>query len=159
VATYFFSNKVDTYDSLREWLKPEVNRDAFRRAGKLGPFFKVGDKTADYFRVLVGHSDAIAVDRGQRQLLADAHLVPLHSITISYKEKRSILQLTALAMNCRPIDLDKSIYDYYVSTNKMKQASVQFPIRNNDQLKFCHNCGCQLLVSDGFCTKCGAKQH
>lgn len=140
-------------------MKPEGNRDIFAKAGKLGPFFRPADKTADYFRKLLGHWDAIAVDTGQRKLLAQANLVPFYSTLVAYKEKRTILQLTALNLDSRPIDLDSSIYKYYVDTNKMKGTAQQpqnLPKRGG---KYCHNCGHRLFDLDTFCTKCGTKQH
>jgi hypothetical protein len=158
-AQYFASKGIDTYESLREWLMPEENRDAFRGAGKLGPFFRMADKSADYFRKLVGHWDAIAVDKGQKRLLANARLVPFYSTAISYKEKRTILQLTALAMECRPIDLDESIYCYYVATKKMAQTPGVSRSQNTSGLKYCHGCGYQLHMADTFCTRCGVRQH
>ena len=69
-AEYFSKiNNLNTYVQLKNWLESETNRDLFKNLGEVGPFFKTGDKTVDYFRKLVGHWDAVAVDRGAENAL------------------------------------------------------------------------------------------
>lgn len=158
-ADYFIKRGLNTFSDLWEWLKSENNRDSFAGAGKLGPFFRPADKTADYFRKLVGHWDAVAVDRGQKLLLAQAQVAKRYSTLVNYKERRTILQLTALNIGCRPIDLDESIYLYYVNTNKMADMAQTLHQRNESKYKYCHSCGYKLSPRDGYCARCGAKQH
>jgi len=128
VARFFASKGIDTFEQLYDWLRPEKHRDELltlerdpRRA-----VFSAGDKTADYFRGVVGHWDAVAVDRNIRALLDDAGIVSRSSNKYGYKEKRSIVQLAALDLGCRPIDLDSSIYKeilYYARKAKVAYAT------------------------------------
>jgi hypothetical protein len=57
--------------------------------------------------VLVCHWDAVAVDSNIKAILENAGLTSEYN----YKEMRAIVQLAALEMNLRPIDLDASIYN------------------------------------------------
>ncbi len=102
------ANDVDKYAQMVTWLEPMRNRDRLLMLNggeKIGAF-KVGDKTADYFRVLVGHWDAVAVDKEVRQFLAACGVVPMHSTLFEYAEKRAIVQLAALELGMLPVDLD-----------------------------------------------------
>jgi hypothetical protein len=112
VAEFFSKRGMETFSQMREWLKSEENRDSLltdrsKLGGNTNTTFKVADKTADYLRLLVGHFDAVAVDSNIKALLESAGI----STKYDYKQKRVIIQLAALEMGIRPIDLDLSIYN------------------------------------------------
>lgn len=110
VGNFFVNRGIETYSELKEWLKSEDNRDSLlSNRSELGGHspFRVADKTADYFRVLVCHWDAVAVDSNIKVILENAGITSKYN----YKEMRAIVQLAALNMNLRPIDLDASIYE------------------------------------------------
>lgn len=119
----FFANRgIETYSELKEWLKSEDNRDSLlsNRSGLGGhSVFRVGEKTADYFRVLVCHWDAVAVDSNIKTILENAGITSKYN----YKERRTIVQLAALEMKRNPIDLDASIYnDSVVHPERYKKS-------------------------------------
>jgi hypothetical protein len=130
VGNFFSSRGIETYSELKEWLKPENNRDSLlSKRSRLGGngIFRVSDKTADYFRVLVGHWDAVAVDSNIKTILENARVPSEYS----YKEMRAVVQLAAIDMNLRPIDLDASIYNdsvihpaRYKKSNKQRQRNI-----------------------------------
>jgi len=106
VAQFFAGKGIETFDSLYKWLEPESNRDSLltQNSGLQWGVFRIGNKTADYFRGLVGHWDAVAVDRGIRELLAAAKVISKFSNKYDYKEIRSIVQLTAVShFDSRPL--------------------------------------------------------
>ena len=110
VGNFFVNRGIETYSELKEWLKSEDNRDSLlSNRSELGGHspFRVADKTADYFCVLVCHWDAVAVDSNIKVILENAGITSKYN----YKEMRAIVQLAALNMNLRPIDLDASIYE------------------------------------------------
>lgn len=117
-ARFFQRNGVNTFDELYVWLESEENRNNLLtvNSGLKGSVFRVADKTADYIRVLVGHWDAVAVDKGIHGLLARMLRLPKSrkSKKWPYKEKRTIVQLAALHLGCTPRDLDRSLYRHYV---------------------------------------------
>ena len=135
VGNFFANRGIETYSELKEWLKPEDNRDSLlsERSGLGGnSTFRVADKTADYFRVLVCHWDAVAVDSNIKAILENAGITSEYN----YKEMRAIVQLAALEMNLRPIDLDASIYndsvvhpERYKRGNKRRQHDIDEAIR------------------------------
>jgi hypothetical protein len=109
VGNFFANRGIETYSDLKEWLNSEVNRDSLLSdRSKLGgnSTFRVADKTADYFRILVHQWDAVAVDSNIRVILGNATIRSGYN----YEEMRSIVQLAAVDMDLRPIDLDASIY-------------------------------------------------
>jgi hypothetical protein len=130
VGNFFTNRGIETYSELKEWLKPEDNRDSllFERSGLGGNSpFRVADKTADYFRVLVCHWDAVAVDSNIKAIIKNVGITSEYA----YKEMRAIIQLAALEMNLRPIDLDASIYndsvvypERYKRSNKRRWCDV-----------------------------------
>jgi hypothetical protein len=135
VAKFFQSQKnaqgknLNTFDDVKEWLAPYANRNKLltKNSGLSGKVFRISDKTADYFRVLTGHWDAVAVDRGIKQILNKAGILRSANSTVyTYEEMRTIVQLAALP-NDRPIDLDQWIYKFYErnkkATNKVKTAA------------------------------------
>ena len=109
VGNFFANRGIETYSELKEWLKSEDNRDSLlsNQSGFGGNSpFRVADKTADYFRVLVCHWDAVAVDSNIKAIFRNATIPSNYS----YKEMRAIFQLGAINMSLRPIDLDASVY-------------------------------------------------
>jgi hypothetical protein len=130
VGNFFANRGIETYSELKEWLKLEDNRDSLlsERSGLGGnSTFRVADKTADYFRVLVSHWDAVAVDSNIKAILENAHITSKYN----YKEMQAIVHLAALEMNLRPIDLDASIYndsvvhpERYKRSNKRRQHDI-----------------------------------
>lgn len=152
VAEFFANKKIDTFENLREWLKPEENRDSLMtdKSGLSGPVFRIADKGADYFRKLVGHWDAVAVDSNTKALLAEAGVISRYSRKYTYKEKRTIVQLTALLRPTRPIDLDSIIYNYSVRSKSSVQPS--------GRTKYCIRCGRKIARSANYCPECGTRQ-
>jgi hypothetical protein len=79
-ARYFQRNGVETFDDVYQWLGPEYNRDNLLTENSglecKSSDFRVADKTADYIRELVGHWDAVAVDRGINGILAETIGLP-----------------------------------------------------------------------------------
>jgi len=164
VAEFFAGKGIETFHELYKWLEPESHRDSIltKTSGLQGIVFSIGDKTADYFRVLVGHWDAVAVDRGIRGLLKDALKDAVVSSKHDYKELRSIVQLTAVShFYCRPLDLDKSIYSYYVSNksgaNKLPQGTGITALASGT-FKYCIYCGVRMPHVASYCPKCGKPQ-
>jgi len=150
VAKFFLNKKIDTFEELFDWLESDKHRNELMKIKRdpKGTVFCVGDKTADYFRRAVGHWDAVAVDKGGiRQLLSEAGIVSMYSSKYNYKEKRSIVQLAALYLDHRPIDLDKSIYNYYVNY-----------IKGKSQTKYCIQCGAEIPRTAKYCSGCGIRQ-
>lgn len=153
VANFFAMRGIDTYLELQEWLTSEEHRDSLLsvQSGLGGnSTFRVAEKTADYFRVLVSLWDAVAVDKGINQLLAKARIVSVHSRYFNYKERRAIVQLAALELDCRPIDLDQSIYHYYINSKPIKEKIKRF--------KYCLECGQKIPKQSKYCSECGKRQ-
>lgn len=162
VAQFFSVQSIESYADLREWLVFEEHRDSLlSNQSKLGlntrTPFKIADKTADYFRILVSHWDAVAVDKGIKSVLAQAEVAAFNSNRYSYKEKRSIVQLAALELECRPIDLDQSIYRFsFGELNKSpKRTKVT---KQKDKSKYCLECGKEIPKRAKYCPDCGTRQ-
>jgi len=103
-ANFFNGRGINTFRELRIWLKDEKNRDSLITGG-LG----IRDRTADYYRVLVGLPDAVKVDTRVENFLKDADI---DVRKYDYKELRSIVQLAAKQLGKRPIDLDSAIWNH-----------------------------------------------
>lgn len=161
VAEFFKKRGIETFDELHKWLEPEANRNSLltKNSGLRGKIFKIGDKTADYFRGGVHHWDAVAVDRGIKGLLKAAGV----SSRYNYRELRSIVQLAAVSyLDCRPIDLDGSIYDYYVrnkgGSNKPPRRTIA-PASTQGSFKYCIHCGVKIPQIAAYCHTCGQPQR
>jgi len=162
VAQFFSSQGIESYTELREWLELEEHRDDLLSVkSKLGlntrTPFKIADKTADYFRLLVCHWDAVAVDKGIKSLLAQAEVVAFNSNRYSYKEKKAIVQLAALELECRPIDLDQSIYHFSIDSPR-KSPTKNKKSRTGGESKYCLECGKEIPRRAKYCPECGTKQ-
>ena len=135
VANFFANKELDTFAQLYDWLKPEEHRDQLlaMKHDPNGAIFSVADKTADYFRRVVGHWDAVAVDTNTRRLLDRAGIVSMYSHKYEYKEKRTIVQLAALNLKHWPIDLDASIYKDSVRNSwRYKSKPNKIPQSHSD---------------------------
>jgi len=150
----FFSNEkvngitIDTVSQLSKWLASEDNRDRLLtkslRKDKAG-IPKIGDKTADYYRVVVGLPDAVAIDSLIRAFLKDADVRGRSQ----YYTARVIVQLAAPMLSAvrnthiRPIDLDQSIWKFQSEKeerkmdkdNKEPVLEVSLPRQVMEQLK------------------------
>lgn len=162
VAQFFSGQGIESYSDLREWLGPEEHRDDLLSVqSKLGlntrTPFKIADKTADYFRLLVSHWDAVAVDKGIKSLLAQAEVVALNSNRYSYKEKRAIVQLAALELECRPIDLDQSIYRFSFGGPRKSPTRTK-ETKPEGTSKYCLECGKMIPERAKYCPECGTRQ-
>jgi hypothetical protein len=108
---FFVNEQIDTFENLRKWLESEDNRDRLltksSRNDKAG-IAKIADKTADYYRVLVGLPDAVKVDSRVKDFLKAAGVRK----GLSYEGKRTLVQLAAKQLGKRPIDLDSAIWNY-----------------------------------------------
>jgi hypothetical protein len=116
-AEFFAREQIETVDDLHKWLQSEDNRDRLvtqsPRDDKAG-IAKIANKTADYYRVLVGLPDAVAIDTYIKEFLTKAHI---DTRKYKYEELRTIVQLAAKQMGIRPVDLDQSIWNFQ-SENK-----------------------------------------
>jgi len=162
VAEFFSNHGIETYSELSGWLQPEEHRDALLSSNSgLGQNthtpFRVADKTADYFRLLVCHWDAVAVDKGIKNLLAKAGIVSVNSSRYSYKERRAIVQLAALDLDCRPIDLDQSIYRFLVG-EEGDTLTITQKNKSKSESKYCLECGKKIPREAKYCPECGTKQ-
>jgi hypothetical protein len=108
--TFFMKEKINTFDDLRKWLESEDNRDRLitksLRNDKAG-IANIANRTADYYRILVGLPNAVKVDSRVDDFLKASGIKGLR-----YEQKRYIVQLAAEMLGKRPIDLDKAIWDY-----------------------------------------------
>ncbi len=109
----FFNNEqIDTFDQLYNWLEKDENRDRLitksSRIDKAG-IAKIGDATADYYRVLVRLPDAVKVDSLVKEFLKEAGI---NINQYKYEDWRYIVQLAAKELNKRPLDLDGAIWNY-----------------------------------------------
>ena len=113
----FFASEIDTVSQLAKWLTSDTNRDRLLtrsqckdRAG----IARIADKTADYYRVLVGLPDAVAIDSRIKEFLRDADVRGRSR----YDSAQRIVQLAASMVSSvknesiRPVDLDLSIWEY-----------------------------------------------
>ena len=114
---FFHREGIDGFDDLRAWLASDDNRDRLvtksSRNDRAG-IEKIGDKTADYYRVMVGIPNAVAVDSYIRAFLRDADVRG----GSQYHMARAIVQLAAPILSAvknrpiQPVDLDQSIWEF-----------------------------------------------
>lgn len=176
VARFFQRQGIETYDDLYRWLDSEEHRDGLltENSNLGGKVFRIADKTADYARKLVGHWDAVAIDRGFKGLFAETGIMPRYATRWTYKEKRTVAQLAALSMGCTPRDLDNAVYRLYVSRRTLKGPSdkemnrrtvlptpvpsARQPGEEPGRPKFCMECGQIMPETAKYCPKCGERQ-
>lgn len=100
VLDLFIINNVKNELDLKKWLKVSTNIIELKKIKG------IGDKTADYFKILVG-IETNAVDRHLHNFLKMA------SIKVnSYNEAHEIINDASLLMNINPAYLDHSIWKY-----------------------------------------------
>lgn len=109
--------KINTVSQLAGWLALDTNRDRLltksQRKDRAG-IPRMADKTADYYRVMVGLPDAVAIDSLITGFLRDAKVRGRSR----YDWARTIVQLAAPVLSAskhediRPVDLDLSIWEY-----------------------------------------------
>jgi thermostable 8-oxoguanine DNA glycosylase len=101
-AEFFAKEGIETFQNLLAWIKKAKNRDKLKRH-----INGIGDKTADYYAVLVRDPDAVAVDERICTFLKNAGI---DESKYSYKDKKTIVQKAARRMGCAPLDLEQSIW-------------------------------------------------
>ena len=108
---FFQHERIQTFDDLRKWLESDINRDRLLtkcpRDDKAG-IPRIGNATADYYRVLAAMPDAVKVDSLVKEFLVDAGI---DVRKYKYNELRTIVQLAAARLGTRPLDLDGAIWD------------------------------------------------
>lgn len=102
VTQYFMEEGTETEDSLKMWLEKNSN------VPKLKNLRGIGDKTADYFKILAGIS-AVAVDR---HLLGFLNQAGIDIDINSYSEAREIIEKTAKRIGIEASALDHSTWRY-----------------------------------------------
>jgi hypothetical protein len=117
--------KINTVSDLARWLNSDANRDRLltrsQRKDRAG-IPRVGDKTADYYRVMVGLPDAVAIDSLITKFLRDAGVKGRSQ----YNKARAIVQRAASILSearneqIRPIDLDRSIWTFQSKHRRLK---------------------------------------
>lgn len=141
LTIHFFAHEgINTVDDLTKWLESEDNRDRLISKStcvdKAG-IPKIADKTADYYRVMVGLPDAVAVDRFIKEFFDEAGI---EIRRYKYKDLRAIVQLAAGPLSIvkgteiKPLDLDQSIWKYKQNQKGIKRAGcdeVQAPKTSN----------------------------
>jgi hypothetical protein len=103
LAQFFQTEGIETEADLRDWLLEEEN--IYRLKQVRG----VGDKTADYLKILVGIQTS-AVDRHMYAFLANAG-IPVSS----YRQAKAILDGAADRLGVRRAHFDHSIWEYMSS--------------------------------------------
>jgi hypothetical protein len=111
---FFMKEKLNTFDDLRKWLESEDNWERLLtkslRDDRAG-IDNIAERTADYYRVLVGLPYAVKVDSRVDNFLKEAKIENLSGSPIErYIAKRKIVQLAAKMLGKRPIDLDGAIW-------------------------------------------------
>jgi len=101
LTNFFISENIETKDDLYEWLASENNIKQFKKQDG------IGDKTADYFKILVGYSDTSAIDRHLFGFLHNAEI----DVT-DYHVAQNILSDTAKLLDIDESNLDYSIWKY-----------------------------------------------
>jgi hypothetical protein len=113
ITEFFYREDIETENDLKKWLRQAGNE------AKLKQQRGVGDKTCDYFKLLVGIPTA-AVDRHMTNFLRLAGIE-----SSGYNETLEILHETAHLMNLNRTVLDHSIWKY------MSQGKAKLPCRPN----------------------------
>ena len=70
-SRFLAERRIDSYEDFYNWTQDMRNRDDLItfKPHPQGAIFRVGNKTADYIRVILGHWDAVAVDSNIKFLL------------------------------------------------------------------------------------------
>lgn len=101
LISFFLSKNIETQKDLNKWLLSKDNISEFRKQDG------IGDKTADYFKILSGHNNVSAIDRHLFNFLERAGI-----INTNYSETQAIISATAKLLNIDESYLDHSIWKY-----------------------------------------------
>lgn len=123
-AQFFAKESVETFSDLYQWIKKEGNRIKLKKS-----IYGVGDKTADYYGVLVCDPEAVAIDERISTFLYNACI---DEKRYSYRKKRIIVQEAAKRMGYRPLDLEQSIWH---SNPKREQKGAKMDKGDNSSLE------------------------
>ncbi len=93
---------IETFLDLTKWIEKQDNRQKLKKS-----VYGIGDKTADYYAVLVRDPQAIAVDERISIFLENAGIDPSK---YSYKKKQTIVRQAAKIKGYIPLDLEQTIW-------------------------------------------------
>mgnify|MGYP001816158339 CR=1 FL=1 len=113
VTRFFQKEGIETEGGLREWLEHKNNRKRFLKLNG------IGEKTADYFGILVG-VPAAAIDRHLIDFLRRAGIE-----VQGYTEAKQIIEAAADLLGIHRSFLDHSIWRYISSGKKMDKKSTR----------------------------------
>jgi hypothetical protein len=108
VTEYFVQQKIGTEADLKTWLQDPAHISALKSLRG------IGDKTADYFKILVGISTS-AIDRHLYDFLAQAGIQVKDK---DYHEAQAIIHAAAEILKVSRADLDHSIWKYMSSRER-----------------------------------------
>ena len=112
LTDFLIQNKIETQDEFKVWLDKEENIKELKKISG------IKNKTADYLKILTGHS-TIAPDRHLLDFLSRA------GITVNnYKEAQSVISGAALILSIDEAFLDHSIWKF-MSELKRQQPSTK----------------------------------
>lgn len=97
LTEFLVENSIETQEEFKEWLSYDEN------INKLKSLSGIGDKTADYFKILCGHKNN-AIDRHLLNFLEMADIR-----TDSYDEAHKVISKTSVLLN-----LDEAVYDHSI---------------------------------------------
>ena len=106
IAQFFITERVETATELKVWLQNDLNIPRLKQQRG------VGDKTADYFKILVGLS-AISIDRHAIKFLEEAGLP-----TQTYQEAQKLIHSAADIVGVDYSVLDHNIWKYMSTRRK-----------------------------------------
>lgn len=124
VTRFFYAENIETTDDLRIWLQNKQN------ITRLKQLKGIGDKTADYFKILVGLSTS-AIDTHIFKFLENAG-TPAHD----YHEAQILLHEAANIIKMDYAVLDHNIWKY-MSSSKKKEAN-DISVKANRSRSLCH---------------------
>jgi len=108
ITRFFQAENIETADELRTWLQNEANIPRLKQQRG------VGDKTADYFKILVGLSTS-AIDRHIFKFLEEAGMP-----TQDYQEAQKLVHAAADIIGVDYAVLDHNIWKYMSTSGKEK---------------------------------------
>lgn len=100
LTNFLLGKNIDTQEDFKQWLSSEENIVEFKTLSG------IGDKTADYFKILTGHNTS-AIDRHLISFLEKAGIM-----NTNYQESQIIISATAILLEVDESYLDHSIWKY-----------------------------------------------
>jgi len=100
LTNFLLSKDIDTQEDFKKWLSSEENIREFKKLSG------IGNKTADYFKILTGHNTS-AVDRHLINFLEKAGIMDTN-----YRKSQTIISATAKLLEIDESYLDHSIWKY-----------------------------------------------